>query len=252
MIAIQRTKYGIRFHDVIFSPNPFDPGCHFHLARFSQSAKAAYGFTPCATKIVDLSVDQGLLFSSLSNSTRYKIRRAEREGMNPLANPTPELNHLNDFCAYYDIFAASKQLPASNREKLIRLQEQSSLLLTSVHDSQDRTVVAHAYIADRESERIRLLYSASHFRSSSDTQERNRIGHANRLLHWHSMLSARSLGYRRYDLGGFPLTQTNAEKVAIAKFKAEFGGEIVVEFNGLLSRNRLLQRTLPAVQRIFT
>jgi lipid II:glycine glycyltransferase (peptidoglycan interpeptide bridge formation enzyme) len=66
------------------------------------------------------------------------------------------------------------------------------------------------------------------------------------------MLSARSLGYRRYDLGGFPLTQTNAEKVAIAKFKAEFGGEIVVEFNGLLSRNRLLQRTLPAVQRIFT
>ena len=48
---------------------------------------------------------------------------------------------------------------------------------------------------------MRLLYSASHFRATSDSGERNRIGRANRLLHWHEIITLKDLGFELYDLG---------------------------------------------------
>lgn len=250
MIAIPRIKYGLHFHDVFFAADPQNSKGQFHLAHFSQASKSFSGLEPCTTKILDLRTDQGMLFNALSSNTRYKIRRAEREGVIPVLNSAPSELDITTFSKHYDTFAQHKHLPRSNDNKLLGLKNASALILANASDADGTNLVGHAYIADRELGRIRLLYSCSHFRSSQDTEERNRIGRANRLLHWHAINTARSCGFHYYDLGGFPITQTDPEKNAIARFKSEFGGQTVMEYSGFLSRHSIIQRTLPAVRQI--
>ena len=251
MLSIARAKYGIRFHDVFFAADPASFQYESCLAHFSQAAAPLDGFSPCMTRIVDLSSDEGVLFAQLSSSTRYKIRRAEREGIIPFFSANPTDGDIESFCDHFDVFARQKRLPPSNRNKLFGLRQASSLILTSALDAQQSLLVSHAYIADSAGMRMRLLYSASHFRSVDDTEERNRIGRANRLLHWHDMRSAWSHGYQHYDLGGFPMNQDDPEKNAIARFKSEFGGSSVLEYNGVCSQHRLIRRSIPAIKRIF-
>jgi hypothetical protein len=251
MIAIPRIKCGLRFYDVIFSEDPLACADRYTFAHLSQAHKPYEGFTRSATKIIKLSADEGEIFSSLSSNTRYKIRRAEREGITTNFNSDPSDGDIKTFCDHFNPFARIKGLPLGNLDKLRSLRTASALVLTQALDQTGQTVVSHAYIADRTIERLRLLYSASHFRASSDTEERNRIGRANRLLHWQTIRAARIAGYRHYDLGGFPLNDTDPERNAIAKFKSEFGGETITEYNGFISRHRLIQRTIPAVTRIF-
>ena len=101
------------------------------------------------------------------------------------------------------------------------------------------------YVKDSSSGRVRLLYSASHFRARSDSGERNKIGRANRLLHWHEIVTLKDLGFGLYDLGGIPLDSSDQEKNDIARFKLEFGGEMLIEYNGVLPTNvvgKLLSR----------
>jgi len=252
MLSISRTKYKIPFLDVFFASDPRNFEYESCLARFSQAAIPLDGFSQCMTRIVDMSADEDILFSKLSSNTRYKIRRAAREGFVPFFSAYPSESEIDNFCAHFQLFARQKRLPPCNYNKLLGLRAASSLILTGALDAQQSLTVSHAYIADRAGERIRLLYSASLFRSADDPEERNRIGRANRLLHWHDMRGARSHGYRHYDLGGFPATQDDPEKNAIVRFKSEFGGETVVEYNGVLSRYSLIQQSIPTIQRIFS
>lgn len=251
MIAIPRTKCGIRFHDVFFAEDPQAVTEYCRLAHISQCAAPFDGCSPCVTKIIDLTRDEEALFNTLSSNTRYKIRRADREGMIPFFNTAPGTEDITAFCSHFDPFARSKKLPLSNRNKLLGLQHIAALIIAGVSDSTHTLVVTHAYIADRTIERLRLLYSASHFRSVVDSEERNRIGRANRFLHWHVMRAARTAGYRHYDLGGIPRTDSDPEKNAIARFKSEFGGDTATEYVGFISRHRLVQRSIPVIQRVF-
>jgi hypothetical protein len=52
-----------------------------------------------------------------------------------------------------------------------------------------------------------------------------------------------------YDLGGIPLDSTDQEKNAIARFKLEFGGKLLVEYSGLLPTNLLGKMILPIARR---
>jgi lipid II:glycine glycyltransferase (peptidoglycan interpeptide bridge formation enzyme) len=200
---------------------------------------------------VDLTEAPTELFNSFSSNTRYKIRRAEREGIACSAVITPSITDIDTFIQFFNTFAHLKKQPLCNREKLNGLREASSLILTIATDSQNAPLVAHAYIGDNSLGRLRLLYSASLFRSTQNSEARNKIGRANRLLHWHDMLIGREQRYCHYDLGGFPLDQSDPEKNAIARFKAEFGGKAVTEYNGFASRHRLIQHTMPTLQKLF-
>ena len=124
--------------------------------------------------------------------------------------------------------------------------ESSALLLSSIADADGRLLTAHAYVKDSSSGRVRLLYSASHFRARSDSGERDKIGRANRLLHWHEIVTLKDLGFELYDLGGIPLESADQEKNDIARFKLEFGGELLIEYNGVLPTNVVGEVLCPA------
>jgi lipid II:glycine glycyltransferase (peptidoglycan interpeptide bridge formation enzyme) len=219
------------------------------LCFFQQTGTRHPTFKPVQTSAIDLTAPLEDISAPLSKNTRYKINRAEREGFTPrlVTNPTVEEGSL--YAHYYDTFAKHKGLPPCNRAKLRALSSSAALLLSSISDGDGNLLAGHAYVKDDSVGRVRLLYSASHYRSSEDSSERNKIGRANRFLHWYEILTLKNLGFRLYDLGGIPLDSTDHEKNAIARFKLEFGGKLLVEYSGLFPTNLLGKVILPIARR---
>ncbi|MFO0416158.1 MAG: hypothetical protein ACK5Y6_02615 [Pseudomonadota bacterium] len=251
MLSIVRKKYGVPINDIFFASDPDQTDSSAPIAFFNQAKRPLDHFKPVKTAIIDLRRDLGDIFANLSSNTRYKIRRAERDGTTTEVLERPNDEELSSFISFFDRFAELKRVSGSNRDKLRALRDNAALLLFRAKDRANLTSVAHAYIADRESSRIRLLYSASHFRASDDTEVRNRVGRANRLLHWFEIESAKRLGFTDYDLGGLPIDDRDPVKNAIARFKSEFGGRHQIEYNGLTSSNPIIKSCLPLIKRIM-
>jgi lipid II:glycine glycyltransferase (peptidoglycan interpeptide bridge formation enzyme) len=249
MIAVTRRKLGLTLNEVFFAPDAQPvPRAPALLSIFVQSQRYAPGFSPFKTLLIDLTQPEDTLFSALSGNTRYKLRRAQREGLLPRMELNPAPEYVEWFASYYDTFAQQKSLSGANREKLAALNGAGALALSQVSDKTGVALAAHAYVRDQSSRRARLLYSGSHFRAAADSSDRNAIGRANRLLHWFDLLEFKSLQYQLYDLGGLPLDDSDPEKNAIARFKLEFGGTPTIEYNGVVPHS-VLARGLLALRR---
>lgn len=252
MIAITRRKLGVSISDIFFATQP-ETTAHppAALAMFVQAKEYYPGFRPFKTQLIDLKGRDGVLFDTLSSNTRYKIQRASREGLHAQVEIAPSGDAIQEYITFYDQFATQKSLPICNSRKLRALDTAGSLALTCVRDATGRTLAAHAYVCDTNTGRVRLLYSASHFRGAQDSAERNVIGRANRLLHWQEILQFKQFGFTTYDLGGLPLDDSDPAKNSIAKFKLEFGGQQVIEYNGLIPRT-FLAKTALKLQKVWT
>ena len=249
MIAITRSKCGIPISDIFFANNVDEGPSRAPLCFFQQTSSQHPTFKPVQTSIIDLTAPIEEISAPISKNTRYKIQRAEREGLTPRLVTNPTVDEGSLYAHYYDTFAQHKGLTACNRTKLKALCESSALLLSSISDTEGNLLSAHAYVKDESVGRVRLLYSASHYRSMNDSGERNKVGRANRFLHWYEILTLKNLGFKLYDLGGIPLDAADQEKNAIARFKLEFGGRLLVEYSGLLSTNLLGKVILPLARR---
>lgn len=249
MISISRKKFGISINEIYFAED-LSPTHTSATLRFYVQAKHPHpNFVPFKTQVVDLTKSADTLSKGISKSTHYKIKRAEREGFTPRLSLEPTIQEAAQYASYYDTFASQKKLPLCNRAKLRALATTNSLILSSVSDSEGNLLAAHAYVSDEKLGRARLLYSASHFRGITDTNTRNKIGMANRLLHWFEILSCKQAGLRSYDLGGIPLDETDKAKMDIARFKLEFGGEPLVEYNGFIPQSQLGRLIAPFARR---
>lgn len=249
MIAITRSKCGIPISDIYFAHSVGDPPARSPLCFFQQTTEKHPLFKPVQTSVIDLTAPLEKLSAPVSKNTRYKIQRAEREGLTPRLVQTPSGDEASLYAHYYDTFARQKKLPMCNRAKLRSLCACSALLLSSIAGPDGDLLAAHAYVKDASLGRVRLLYSASHFRDMADSGERNRVGRANRLLHWFEILTLKNLGYRLYDLGGLPLDSSDPAKNSIAKFKLEFGGTPLIEYNGLVPTTFIGKALMPLARR---
>jgi hypothetical protein len=237
MISVTRKKFGVRITDVFFASTISELENDSAICFFVQAHNNHPDLKPFRTSIIDLTKPLDQISSKLSKNTRYKINRAEREGMIPRLVESPTEQEALLYAQYYDTFASQKGLPRANIAKLQALCRASALILSSSSDSDGNLLVAHAYIKDASLGRARLLYSASQFRLLGDSTDRNKIGRANRLLHWYEILTLKQMGFRCYDLGGLSDDTHDKEKSDIARFKLEFGGEPLTEYTGMVPRN---------------
>jgi hypothetical protein len=249
MISITRKKFGIKINDVFFANEPSKGSTTATFQFFVQAKSPLPNFEPFKTQVIDLTAPTEEISKSLSKNTRYKINRAEREGFTPRLSTNPSVPEASLYAHFYDTFAAQKGLPLCNRAKLHSLATADFLILSSISDPEGNLLAAHAYVKDPSEARVRLLHSASHFRGINDSGERNKIGRANRLLHWFEILSLKNDGFRLYDLGGIPIDDRDAEKNDIARFKLEFGGESRIEYNGFVPQSPLGRVLLPLARR---
>ncbi|HEY5077302.1 MAG TPA: hypothetical protein VIJ48_07355 [Acidimicrobiia bacterium] len=177
---------------------------------------------------IDLTQDAETLFAGLSETCRYKIRRADREDLKPEAWMSAHDEVVDDFIAFFDRFAREKGFPPASPERLRALADAGVLDLSTVSRDDD-VLVWHAYL--RAGSRARLLHSPSLVREYNDAATPNMIGRANRYLHWHDLLRYQDAGFPLFDFGGWYAGRKDPELLRINDFKESFGGQIASEFH---------------------
>lgn len=165
------------------------------------------------------------IIGRMRKNTRYEIQRAiKRDKLHTVAITNLSEDDITEYVAYYDQFADSKKMHHINRPRVRALAEQGMYAITKCRDNEGNILAEHAYYLDKKEKKIMLATSASMFRESKDSEYRNLIGRANRMLHYKDILTFKGFGYEIYDYGG--IGDDNDELRTIAAFKLGFGGDV--------------------------
>jgi hypothetical protein len=173
------------------------------------------------TKIVDLSHSEECILAGCKKNTAYEFRRAEKDGVRLIVS-----RNLDEFVDFFNGFAATKGLDPLRTEHLSAYDSRFEILQAV---SGDTVWVMNFYLLDRDTARVRMTYSASHFRSLTEVDDKAFVGRANRFIHWEAMKYFKSAGFIHYDLGGYVPETSDPVIRNINYFKDSFGGNLVVE-----------------------
>ncbi|MBI4843147.1 MAG: hypothetical protein HY809_02330 [Nitrospirae bacterium] len=228
MIEIIIKERALSYRVKLFHESPAITDC----VRFAQYIAAKniarkFGFKreTVFTKLIDLTASSEEILSQCGKNNKYKIKRAEKEGIRFEIENDPHA-----FTNYYRLFAKSKSSVKEILEMGIDYIDLYKGYITITKAAAGNEVLAmHSYVADREGGRVRLLHAASLFRDEDDSQKRSLIGRANRFLHFQDMLYFKDNGFRIYDMGGYAYNSDNPELQKINEFKDSFGGKLIEE-----------------------
>ncbi len=179
-------------------------------------------------KSIDISLKQteDEILEHMSKNTRYKVKRAlERDGLYTELTVEIGREDMEEYIAFYNDFADLKDMRHIDENRVRALVEQGKYSISRCCDKTGKTLVEHAYYVDKEGGRVMLATSSSLFREAENSEYRNMIGRANRMLHFMDMVGFKKLGFITYDMGG--AGDYNEELKAIADFKLGFGGEVI-------------------------
>jgi lipid II:glycine glycyltransferase (peptidoglycan interpeptide bridge formation enzyme) len=181
--------------------------------------KAPMHLTADLTNQLDLSPSEDELLANMRKSTRYEIRKAEKENV----RIETSLN-VNDLREFYSI-----QLDTAKRQGFVPfsyefLSEQfkvfaeagSSLLYKAYHG---KTLLAEAFIIFYGNEAV------YHYGASTDEGRKYPGAY---LIQWEAIKEAKKRGIKRYNFWGVvPLTETRHRFFGVSIFKRGFGGREV-------------------------
>ena len=212
------------------------------IVRYNQWSYRVPGnaCTEFYTVLLDLCRSRDALLNAMKREARYEIRRAGREGLAYEYYSDPDLSTIDEFCGFYNTFAAERGLARAPRTRIVLVCESGCLRLSRV-SLKGETLTWHAYLTSGS--RARLTHSVSLYRNRTDAGERALIGRANRFHHWEDMVRFQTEGIRTYDLGGWYPGAEDPKLLQINKFKEEFGGRVVCCFNctrGVTLRGRVV------------
>lgn len=238
---ILSTRLGIRIVDVFFDESP-PTGVYTDIIRYNHwSTCAAHQYcTRSSTLLLDLTNTPDTLISQFDRHTRNSIRRAEKENITYEVLSSPSEQDLSTCADYFDHCASGRHLPRVSRKRWAILRRQHALSLSFVRAPNGETLAARSYLLAPH--RVRNLQSAAGFRATTDQARRTLIGHANRYLYWRDILRFQENGTELFDFGGWYVGHEDEQRLRINKFKAEFGGTVVHEYNcavGLTVRGRV-------------
>jgi len=221
MLEVKKKSTTRWFNSSTEGMNPFGL-THY---RNCQTTEKKFGFfrTISYTKFVDLTIDTNSLLRSFGKNTQYKIRRAQREGVE-----FSEQISLQEFVEFYNIFADTKQRKKLSYHSLISSMKYLTITKAMAGDN---CLVVHLHLCDQTESRAQLQYIATHFRREANRDTIKLIGYANCFLHYANMCHFKKIGYKIYDLGGYAYQTSNQELVKINEFKDGFHGKLVEEGN---------------------
>ncbi|MEE1946848.1 hypothetical protein VRU48_17110 [Pedobacter sp. KR3-3] len=196
------------------------------------------------TKLILLDKDIDQIEKEYDSSTAYEIRRAKRDGI------TFELSQdVEFFVSFFNEFAKSKGYGQRLSVKKIKSMPSYQIVQTKLNDN---ILAMSLYVVDLDGKRVRLLYSASSFRSFEDISMKAFVGRANRLLHHEAIVYFQSIGIIEYDMGGYAKDSTDKSLQGINKFKDSFGGTLVEEYNYYPSYFSTIESVYLSVKKLFT
>jgi len=231
-----RKKAGLKIAEIWYNADE-NPKAKCDVLRYryiSELPLRSYSNETLFTILIDLSNTVEKLFGDIDKTTKYQTKRAqERDGVHTETFLSPgEMDgaKLDQYIAYFNEFALSKQRDTISRSDLNEYYKAGTLCIRSVIEDSSGTVLSlHANIVSDG--RARLHQSSSHFRGSENPDYRSLVGRANRFLHWDDLLYFKSIGVPFYDFGGWYGGDTDKEKLAINAFKEAFGGVKAQEYS---------------------
>jgi len=245
-------RWGLVFGEAWFDEQP--DTSHLDIVRFRQAPNPIDGgdCEPKHTVIMDLLEDEEHLLARVEKSTRYQLRRAaERDNLLYEHWADDDVDSvIAEFVQYYDSFAAEKGISSISSDHLKLMAGAGVLAASRVGVRGEPSLVWHLHFKDQK--RARLLNSASLFRNR-DSSFRNLVGRANRYAHWEDIRRFRSDGLTTYDFGGWYAGDEDAQLLGINRFKEQFGGQIVKDYNcekAVSLKGRLGLRSLAIVRKL--
>jgi hypothetical protein len=199
---------------------PSDAGVDTLVYRYRSTPLANARTTKLHSLQTDLAPPAEAIAARFEESCRRQIRRAERDDGLRYELVAQPAARLEEFAAFYDVFARQKGLWVADRHWLAQAVEARQLALSCVSRDGER-LVWHAHLtAGRIAQ---LAHSASLYRSLN-AEQRTLIARANRWLHWQDMLAFKAEGALHYDWGGMFADESTPERAGINRFKRSFGG----------------------------
>ena len=229
-------SHGLHIAELYFEEE-LPSGSSPDIVRYVQAfAPRSEIYSDFFTLVTDLRPDAETLMAGIHKETRRQVRCSAKDNLEIQVWDNREGSFLGDFLAFYNRFAAQKGRPELDISRLERYASLGRLDLSRVVSAEGEMLVYHAH--DRVAERVRLMHSASQFRSSADGAFRTLVGRANRWLHWQDLLRFKAEGRVCFDWGGWYEGKDNPDLLSINQFKESFGGEVLHTYNGeiLLSR----------------
>lgn len=195
------------------------------------------------TIMIDLTRPQDELFGELGKNTRYKIKRAEREGVAFTASTQPTDAELSDFiAAHRDLEAREGRSPVDLATLTKIASNDRALVLTKAYDESGEPVSWHVYLRARG--RVRLMHSVTMLVDRDTTRDKGFAGRANRLHHWRDICFFKEAGLEQFDFGGWVGPDGDPKHRSISEFKEGFGGAVVDCYNAVAPLTLLGRLTL--------
>jgi lipid II:glycine glycyltransferase (peptidoglycan interpeptide bridge formation enzyme) len=230
-----RKKNGIKIAEIWFNHQecPIEKNDILRY-KFVTEKRNACSFENLYTILLDLTADENELFAQINRTSKYQINRAKNKDMIHCStffynNETDEKKILQ-YVHFFNTFADSKGRSNINIYDIEQFYTTGTFCVRcATLEDKSKYLTMHAYVISDGT--ARLHQSSSLFRSSEDTEYRNMIARANRLLHWDDILYFKNMGLKWYDFGGWYGGQTNKEQLSINQFKESFGGEKKQEYS---------------------
>jgi hypothetical protein len=209
--------------------NPPKVDVLYYIERTEPLQDAA--FDEFYTILIDLTQPQGQLWEQLGKNNRYKINRATQKDQVQYQSWYQDIpsSILSQFADCYNAIAPAQGLSLLKLSQLRQYIQAGVLDISQTALNTGEPLVWHVHY--RSSHRVRLLHSASN-RSDKGNDQQSLIGRANRYHHWQDILRFKEAGITAYDFGGWYAGNTDQKKLGINRFKEEFGGNIIKNFNG--------------------
>ncbi|TMU84340.1 hypothetical protein FGG79_15725 [Bacillus sp. BHET2] len=177
---------------------------------------------------LDLEQSEEELFKGMNRTTRYQINKAFKEPFTVTIIDQPSTKNIEEFVQFFIPFAKEKNIPPCSQSKLQSLREAGMIVLTKVLDDDGRKLASHAYSLTNG--KASMIHSCSGRFEFGNNTERNRIGRANRFLHWNDILYFKGKQYKTYDFVGLSFDDRDEAMKNITDFKKGFGGNEVMEY----------------------
>lgn len=170
---------------------------------------------------LDLTKSKEKILEDFSRTVKAQVRKSEEDGVICYFD-----NDIPKFVKFFNEFAQGKGLSPETNERIASF---GNALRISYAVLDGQILAAHTYVFDPEQKIVRQMHSAS--KRFDENFDRNKIGRANKYLHYRDMLSFKEQGIEVYDFGGY--TPVNSTEViqSLLQFKLDFGGVKKVSSN---------------------
>jgi len=225
MLVVSQKLLIFNTKNIYFCDYPFDiGGCAAAKFIYCKHKVDAKGFSRenKLTAVIHLTQDLDIIWRNINKSTRYQVKRAEREGFKI---------HLNEY--YDEFYQINRGFHQGKGFGLIfdmdtpgvQTMKKYATLFTAEYGGE--ILGGNLYLEDEN--HIRLWQSAFN-RLKADKNKASLMGRANRLIHWNTITYAREKGIKEFDFGGiWPEGQAAQDqlKYNVNSFKLSFGTEVL-------------------------